>query len=198
VVGVKRAVQVATSADHTLVLCAATLPSLPYADKVALYSSSGASILCPEGAGEELQEEELIEISCTSSVSAPHKNQLIGLCDDKESRAHSEVLTLKQYCELEVARSVDITNVAQVLEYANILGALALAQYCSTFILMNLDSVLTQGRMNDLDILISDILETATSNFSRPPALPRAISATGSNRGGKSRSNSAVRLSDLT
>jgi hypothetical protein len=75
-----------------------------------------------------------------------------------EINYHKNVLTLKQYSEIALAKNVDITNVAQVLNYSKILAAHELASYCSQFILQNLDAFLTQCKPHDLDILLEDTL----------------------------------------
>lgn len=172
VVGIKRAVQVATSADHTLVLCAASVPKHPHFEKVI-----SDEIVVDASAPED---EEKRTSRDTTTVSTSPDGQV----------CYSEPLTLLQSCEATLAKTVDIVNVAQMLEYATILGAPDLALFCSRFILMNLDAVLTQNRLSDLDILISEIIESVSSNFVRPSILSRNGSM--GSAGNKSRSNSAT------
>jgi hypothetical protein len=169
VVGIKRAVQVATSADHTLVICAASVPEYPHSEKLL-------SVEIAVDASAEDDDEKTSPDTTTTSI------------DDKV--CYSEPLTLLQFCEVTLAKSVDIINVAQMLEYATMLGAPDLVHFCSRFILMNLDAVLTQNKLNDLDILVTEIIESVSSNFVKTPTLSRNGSM--GSVGNKSRSNSAT------
>ena len=176
VVGIKRAVQLASGADHTIVLCSASLPPLPF--------QSGPH-------------EDVI-----SSGSENSSGQMVpAVKEDEKSQPYSnaaKILSLKSMCELTLADSVDIGNVAHMLEIASTFDARELISYCSSFILKNLDGVLMQCRPNDLDILIEDTLEM--HRFRRSSSLARSDSQASLSgdglRGSKCRARSGTGMSE--
>lgn len=66
----------------------------------------------------------------------------------------SEPLTLKQQCEVVLAREVDLRNVCSILAYADALDAPALVKHCAEFVTANLDGILVLGRPGDRDCLL--------------------------------------------
>ena len=166
VIGVKRAIQVATGAHHTIILTSYSLPSLPYHDSLdnkkdcsehIIRSSSSTNNILHQ---EEEEEEELDEEEEGEEEADKDRKSDQNSSSNKagEINYHKNVLSLKQYSEIALAKNVDITNVSQVLNYAKILAAHELASYCSQFILQNLDAFLTQCKSHDLDILLEDTL----------------------------------------
>lgn len=66
----------------------------------------------------------------------------------------SEPWTLKQQCEVVLAREVDLRNVCSILAYADALDAPALVKYCAEFVSTNLDGILVLGRPSDRECLL--------------------------------------------
>jgi len=142
IVGIKRAVKVSASVDHTLVLTVASVPPLPHSNSAFQAQTAGSS--------------------ATEDVVCENDSIV-----DSSNRATHSPLRLKQLCEQTIARSVNRRNVIDVLSVAEHFDAQQLALFCVNFILRNLDAILAQhvrssstlkvSVWSDLDLLIADI-----------------------------------------
>ena len=72
----------------------------------------------------------------------------------RSSSGALEPLTLKQHCEIVLAREVDMRNAASLLAYADALDAPALVNFCAEFVGSNLDGILVMGRDSDRTCLL--------------------------------------------
>lgn len=76
-----------------------------------------------------------------------------------------EPLTLKQHCEIVLAREVDLRNAASLLAYADALDAPALVDFCAEFVGSNLDGILVMGRDSDRACLLETSGALVSWNF---------------------------------
>lgn len=171
---VLQAALVAAAPDHTLVLLQASCPALPHgAPLVAMTEGSGK-----HGSSTRMKRITTVDTEASSDdgEEVDHyavsllEEEIRGPCErgDEESSWHdelatriteraperSEVLTLKQQCEIVLARVVDLRNASSMLADADALDAPALTKYCAEFVNANLDGILVMGRENDRECLL--------------------------------------------
>lgn len=152
---------VAAGPDHTVVLVQASCPPLPHLALSTSATSQGNTTRIRGDRTLSLEEGveskgELDSDSDLDSVDEEGDEQAVesvgelpaGLCRTR-SDGGSEPLTLKQHCELALAREVDLRNAASLLAYADALDAPDLVKYCATFVSSNLDGMLVLGRESD-------------------------------------------------
>lgn len=114
-------ISVAAAHDHTVVLCAASCPSLPHAapfTPVDAVSSACVKdhVLADGGEAEEGEEGDM-----DSEVDEDHKEDILaghGGIFTTNSAGRFEPLTLKQMCEAKLAQEVDLHNAGAMLAYA--------------------------------------------------------------------------------
>lgn len=158
---------VAAAPDHTLVLLQASCPSLPY----------GAPLVAPEEGVRDSGPRMERGVTADSDSSSEDEEELdpglegvgeekqggggreagqdeAGVGDVPGDSASSGVLTLKQHCEIVLARLVDLRNAPSMLAYADALDAPALTKYCARFLNDNLDGVLVLARESDRECLL--------------------------------------------
>lgn len=105
-----KVVSVAAAPDHTVVLCAASCPSLPHGASFACASPrSDAHVQVDEAIGEEADEDAEIDLDSEEEAEG------LALAS---STGRFEPLTLKQACEAKLAQEVDLHNAGALLAYA--------------------------------------------------------------------------------
>lgn len=157
---------VAAAPDHTLVLLQASCPSLPHADSLALedqvsdkhtgsvsWNSSGTLVV--DDSSEDGEEGD----SDVESVDVGDERSCLAEGEDAAARTWfssglSEPLSLKQQCEVVLARQVDMRNVCSMLAFADTLDAPSLVKYCAEYVGNNLDGILVLGRPSDRECLL--------------------------------------------
>lgn len=165
-------VSVAAAPDHTIVLLQASCPPLPHG---AAFGSSDAQALDLKPyrksslgliSGQDEENEEGHTRRDSDSEDDNDADQ--GDKDVKDDDTHtlrpglfttdadgvSRPLTLKQHCEIVLARGVDLSNASYVLAYASALDAPGLGEYCADFVRFNLDGILVIGRESDRRCLL--------------------------------------------
>lgn len=150
---------VAAAPDHTLVLLQASCPSLPYAE--SLDTVSDGSRNQPGGINTSSISEGSEDGEDTDSDFEGRDDDVGESSRDGNNTAIawfksdlSEPPTLKQHCEMVLAREVDLRNAPTILAYADALDAPALVEYCAEFVSTNLDGILVLGRPSDQDCLL--------------------------------------------
>lgn len=113
-------VSVAAAHDHTVVLCAASCPSLPHgASFTPVDAVSGAHV---DGGPVDAEAEEGEEGDMDSEVGEEeNKGDILaghGGIFTTTSAGRFEPLTLKQICEAKLAQEVDLHNAGAMLAYA--------------------------------------------------------------------------------
>lgn len=116
-------VSVAAAHDHTVVLCAASCPSLPHgASFTPLGAVCGARIDDDHALAEEGEEAERGEGDMDSELDEEENKEDIlprhGGLFTTNSAGRFEPLTLKQMCEAKLAQEVDLQNAGAMLAYA--------------------------------------------------------------------------------
>ena len=157
---------VAAAPDHTIVLLQASCPSLPHG---AVFADSGAQaqgLEADDGVAFSASGQDEEKIEDEEDILKDSDSEHDGELEDKnrkEGHAHAslrdlyttdangmpEPLTLKQHCEVVLAREVDLSNASSLLAYADALDAPGLVEYCTEFVRSNLDGVLVVGRESD-------------------------------------------------
>lgn len=149
---------VAAAPDHTVVLLQAHCPPLPH--DASLTNPRGqpevelcrARTLGPEEASEHGGDVDSdFGDGPEDEKESPRDDRLETLVGAYGPGANeiSAPLTLKQHCEIVLAREVDLRNAASLLAYADALDAPALVEYCAQFVSANLDGILVLGRESD-------------------------------------------------
>ncbi|CAM9667167.1 unnamed protein product, partial [Sphacelaria rigidula] len=166
VASLKKVALVAAAPDHTLVLLQASCPSLPHADSLALedqvsdkhtgsvsWNSSGTLVVddSSEDGEEGDSDVESVDVGDERSCLAEGEDAAAGTWF---SSGLSEPLSLKQQCEVVLARQVDMRNVCSMLAFADTLDAPSLVKYCAEYVGNNLDGILVLGRPSDRECLL--------------------------------------------
>ncbi|CAM9442152.1 unnamed protein product, partial [Ectocarpus fasciculatus] len=141
----KKVARVAAAPDHTVVLLQASCPSLPHG---AAFANVDALINEDEDGGHSLIEDEGEDADSDIDDGDDERNDGAshgGGLFSKNPAGGFEPLTLKQYCEANLAREVDLHNAGAMLAYADALDAPALLLYCVEYVTRNLDAVLVLG-----------------------------------------------------
>eukprot|EP00903_Cladosiphon_okamuranus_P017449 g16073.t1 len=167
----KKVTSVAAAPNHTVVLCAASCPSLPHG---ASFTSVGP-LRGAQVNGDNALTEEAGEGAEADLDSDGDDEEGLGYADSKaaglgglvSSNAHVgfEPLTLKQMCEAKLAQEVDLHNAGAVLAYADALDAPDLVRYCAEFVRWNLDGILVMGRESDRNCLLETSASGVASNL---------------------------------
>ncbi|CAM9129261.1 unnamed protein product, partial [Laminaria digitata] len=150
---------VAAAPNHTIVLLQVSCPSLPHD------ASSATSCSRPSGMQVDGDYDSENEGEADSDVDADDEEEASRRPEKGPSRAPGgiltrtssgalEPLTLKQHCEIVLAREVDLRNAASLLAYADALDAPALVDFCAEFVGSNLDGILVMGRDSDRACLL--------------------------------------------
>ncbi|CAM9399175.1 unnamed protein product, partial [Hapterophycus canaliculatus] len=148
----KKVVSVAAAPDHTVVLLQASCPSLPH-------NASYVQVATPTGAHEDgdrpFDEDEEgdadSDLDDVNHGGDAHEEDGFarhnGLSSVTANAAaiRCEPLTLKQCCEVKLAKEVDLHNAGAMLAYADALDAPDLLLFCAEYIVRNLDAVLVLG-----------------------------------------------------
>lgn len=155
---VSQVASVAAAPNHTMVLLQVSRPSLPHDASSASSTSrpSGEKVnadnvsdnegdLDSEGDGDDDEE-------AARRSESPARTP--GGILTRNSSGALEPLTLKQHCEIVLAREVDLRNAASLLAYADALDAPALVEFCAEFVSSNLDGILVMGRDSDRTCLL--------------------------------------------
>ncbi len=105
-----KVVSVAAAPDHTVVLCAASCPSLPHGASFASASPrSEGHVKDDQEIGEEADEDAEVDVDSEEEAEG------FALAN---SAGRFEPLTLKQACEAKLAQEVDLHNAGALLGYA--------------------------------------------------------------------------------
>jgi hypothetical protein len=179
-IGVKRAVCVAAGEDYTLVLTSATIPTLPYEHLLypplnnIKHEKSPSIVVVMGKVGVKGSGSKVDDIKYDSNLNSPNNSDSDSEDSDENEESvipcessnfdeisetfdnYSQVLTLKELCEIRIAKSVDTRNVVALLANAEALDAKGLAAFCNQYIRSNFDAILVQSKLADLDILIDD------------------------------------------
>eukprot|EP00752_Nemacystus_decipiens_P013486 g11945.t1 len=164
----KKVTSVAAAPNHTVVLCAASCPSLPHgASFPSVGPASGAHVDGDDALTEEAGDgtEEDLDSDGDEEGLGDAASKIEGLYGFFSVNAGGgfEPLTLKQLCEAKLAQEVDLHNAGAVLAYADALDAPELVRFCAEFIRWNLDGILVMGRESDRSCL----LEASASGMAR-------------------------------
>jgi len=153
VIGIKRAVSVAVGEDHTLVLTAASIPTLPYEDLIdeSLYVKDQIGLT------------ESIDPNNSFSFEVDDNKVDDNKMDDNNDIFYKYVPSLQSLCEREVAKGVDTRNVISLLSYAEDACCSELGTFCSEFIVRNLDAILVQNRQSDLELLAGGLADSLSA-----------------------------------
>lgn len=155
----------AAAPDHTVVLLQASCPPLPHGASAAIsgVNPSGSDLQVKnrsssfaleqdsdvgrglysdfgDGDGEDEEDEKRKDNDDTTPP-----GRLIATNSD----GFSEPLSLKQHCEVALAREVDLRNATSWLAYADAMNSPALFKYCADFVSSNFDGILVLGRESD-------------------------------------------------
>lgn len=101
---------VAAAPDHTVVLCAASCPSLPHGASFASANPRSEAHQADDRAIDEEADED-------AEVDVDSEEEADGL-SLANSAGRFEPLTLKQACEAKLAQEVDLHNAGALLAYA--------------------------------------------------------------------------------
>lgn len=152
-------VSVAAAPDHTVVLLQAYCPPLPHDASVTNargqpgLESCRARALGPEAASEQEGDVDSdFGDGAEDEKESPrddHPETGVGAACFNDANEVLAPLSLKQHCEIVLAREVDLRNAASLLAYADALDAPALVEYCARFVSANLDGILVLGRESD-------------------------------------------------
>ena len=154
VIGIKRAVSVAVGEDHTLVLTAASVPTLPYEDLIdeSLYVNN-----------HHIELTESLDPDNSFSFEVDDNKVDDNMIDVSNDVFYKYVPSLQSLCEREVAKGVDTRNVISLLSYAEDACCSELATFCSEFIVRNLDAILVQNRQSDLELLAGGLADSLSA-----------------------------------
>lgn len=148
----------AAAPNHTMVLLQVSCPPLPHdASSATTCSQSSAARVNIDDDSEneeeidsELEGDDEEEVVRRSEGPARAPGGILT----KSSSGVLEPLSLKQHCEIVLAREVDLRNAASLLAYADALDAPALVNFCAEFVGSNLDGILVMGRDSDRACLL--------------------------------------------
>ncbi|CAM9159061.1 unnamed protein product [Choristocarpus tenellus] len=184
--GLKKVAQVAAAPEHTVVLLVASCPPLPHlASSKHVFESK--QVEDEEDMEHEPEEDDradgfdsqlsslesglFLDVNGDSnddsmSLLLNVEDPIVGETCVLDSCPHSsEVLTLKQLCEVVLAREVDLRNAPSILAYADVLDAPALASFCAEFVRQNLDAILVLASETDRKCLLEATGEQVRSMF---------------------------------
>ncbi|CAM9287761.1 unnamed protein product [Discosporangium mesarthrocarpum] len=169
--GLKKVVRAAAAPGHTVVLLAASCPQLPYS------SSFAPAVTKTQGEDEGgLDDSESVDHDTDhqnrnhAANASPRQLGAVGVEVDVAGMGEGlgldadpaaeliqgdEPLTLKQHCEMVLAREVDLRNASTVLACAESMDAHALSSFCAEFIRQNLDAILVLGTEADRNCLLN-------------------------------------------
>lgn len=172
---------VAAAPEHTLVLLQPSCPPLPHGAPLVAPSSGGVeqqignmriercATVGTDASSEDGEEEKGKDGAEEEEGTSPWYHEArLDANDSNAGGSRSEVLSLKQHCEVVLARVVDLRNASSMLAYADALDAPALTKYCADFVNANLDGILVLGRESDRECL----LETSGRLVSRTRGAP--------------------------
>lgn len=156
---------VAAAPDHTVVLLQASCPPLPHgaafgsSKEQALDSKPDRknSLLLSDGDKGHTIRDSDSEEDDDEGDNEVKDDATIGFIPGlftTDADGVSTPLTLKQHCEVALARGVDLSNASYVLAYASALDAPGLVEYCADFVRSNLDGILVIGRESDRRCLL--------------------------------------------
>lgn len=169
---------VAAAPDHTMVLLHAFCPPLPHGASLTVSSAQANGVQADHSLSrhphlEEEEEEGTIDSDSEfgdveegggdrgGGVVAGRRDGIVITRSD----GMSEPLTLKEHCEMVLAREVDLSNASSLLAYADALDAPALVKYCAEFVSSNLDGILVVGRESDRYCLLETSGELVSSPY---------------------------------
>ncbi|CAM9584671.1 unnamed protein product, partial [Scytosiphon promiscuus] len=148
----KKVVSVAAAPDHTVVLLQASCPSLPHeASFLDAAASKGVVEYGDRPFDEDEEGDPDSDLDDGDSEGNDHEGGFLAGREWPSDLAASaaagrcEPLTLKQCCEVKLAKEVDLHNAGAMLAYADALDAPDLLLYCAEYIVRNLDAVLVLG-----------------------------------------------------
>lgn len=149
----------AAAPDHTVVLVQASCPSLP--------NDASLAASCAQPRGAQVDRKHVLHPAEESEHRGEIESDFDGDGDEDDDRLADEraalpggicttslngvrePLTLKQQCEMVLARKVDLLNAVSLFAYADALDAPGLVKYCAEFVCSNLDGILVMGRESD-------------------------------------------------
>lgn len=162
----------AAAPNHTMVLLQVSCPSLPHDASSATTCSrpSAARVNADDDSDNEAEvDSELDGDDDEEAVRRPESPaRAPGGILTRSSSGALEPLTLKQHCEIVLAREVDLRNAASLLAYADALDAPALVNFCAEFVGSNLDGILVMGRDSDRACLLETSGALVSWNFVLP------------------------------
>ena len=113
----------------------------------------------------EAEVEQFEQVTDTTSIGKSNVPFDTSSCEDNGVSPFP--LSLKELCELRLAREVTVRNSPRLLDFANTYQAHALAQFCEQFITSNLDAVFVISKRSDLELLVTD---TPLTRVEAPPS----------------------------
>lgn len=165
VVGIKKAVVVACGEDHTLVLQSASLPTIPFTDRMELVTT-GVSLLSKQkpldntdadlsqlDISTDLEEDIIID----NKPSKRNNAQVLSTSTSKAMetiQVWTQMPTLKDLCQRKLAENVNLRTILPLLSTAQTFCCSELTTYCNSFIKQNLDAVLVETSPVEMDVLL--------------------------------------------
>lgn len=134
VIGIKRAVAVAAGENHTVVLTSASVPPLPFNTAAPLQSTS---LSLSSLSSQNIRVWEPCLDDCPGSDEGGEIDEDAVTVEDspKTIPITTDILSLKNLCEISVSSQVNLENAMRILSYAESFDCPDLAKFVIAFVL---------------------------------------------------------------